>query len=796
MKSLRKVALAGLRLNKKRSAATIIAIALSCALIFTIIGLITSIYNLIYTKNVEANGNYHEMYQEVPGDKVSIIENYEGIKQIWYSDPVVFSDSGDYGYWGREAYETNWPEMPYEPSLYTLSDTLDESKRNADTKVNVFVKYEDPNQQESIHRKIYYQFLEDYDLEINIRINENILALDGKMTELSRLLMTTLALCVGGSLIIASVLMTRNSFQIAMMERLHQFGILASLGARPRQIRRLLYFEAATIAAIAIPLGLIIGLIATFILLLIINSLLGKFADFEIIFSMPPLAILVVAAMGALIVYLSSASAAIIAARMAPIDAIRNTNEIKIKKNRKIKTSKFIKSYFGIGGVIASNNLKRNRSRYRTTVLSIIVSVAIFIGFSTLVDISFREITANFGEYEADYTVYYAPAEMYDDIIEKFKPTQALYFKSTGAVPYERSLQVYDRLSGYAKSYSIYFVDHATFDKLARSKGIKSDDYNKVAILVDNYSEEHSDGGKGLKKLGNIETNKEYKFVAQVYRQKNIHNGDEPDIPEEERIDEDGNIIPIEDFIGEDGSFWDVDSEDIMINIAATTADPLFSVGYEEAPYLIASYDYYQIARFGIDGDPTQMSFQYNTELRMETGDNGQEITDYVDSIIKSDPDRYQDVYISDTKSALRVIRNIVTLLGIFLYGFITVISLIGLMNIFNTISTNVILRAKEFAMLKSVGMTTKEFNRMIWLESFFYCLRALCFGIPIGLIISYGIYYTFTSSGFDVGYMPPLLQIAISIVVVSAAVSLVMLYGVHEINKQNIIETIRKDSI
>ena len=274
MKSLRKVALAGLRLNKKRSAATIIAIALSCALIFTIIGLITSIYNLIYTKNVEANGNYHEMYQEVPGDKVSIIENYEGIKQIWYSDPVVFSDSNEYSYWGEEAYETNWPEMPYEPSLYTLSDTLDESKRNANTKVNVFVKYEDPNQQESIHKKIHRQFADEYNLEINIRINENILTLDGKMTELSRLLMTTLTLCVGGSLIIASVLMTRNSFQIAMMERLHQFGILASLGARPRQIRRLLYLEAATIAAIAIPLGLIIGLIATFILLIIINSLL------------------------------------------------------------------------------------------------------------------------------------------------------------------------------------------------------------------------------------------------------------------------------------------------------------------------------------------------------------------------------------------------------------------------------------------------------------------------------------------------------------------------------------------
>ena len=81
--------------------------------------------------------------------------------------------------------------------------------------------------------------------------------------------------------------------------------------------------------------------------------------------------------------------------------------------------------------------------------------------------------------------------------------------------------------------------------------------------------------------------------------------------------------------------------------------------------------------------------------------------------------------------------RRVIIWISVFLYGFIIVITLIGVTNIFNTITTNMSLRSKEFAMLKSVGMTSREFNRMIRLESIFYGAKSLFFGIIIGTALN-----------------------------------------------------------
>ena len=139
-----------------------------------------------------------------------------------------------------------------------------------------------------------------------------------------------------------------------------------------------------------------------------------------------------------------------------------------------------------------------------------------------------------------------------------------------------------------------------------------------------------------------------------------------------------------------------------------------------------------------------------------------------------------------------------VLLISIFLYGFITVITLIGVTNIFNTITTNMNLRSKEFAMLKSIGMTKKEFNKMINLESIFYGVKSLIIGIVLGTGISYWIYRI--SAGSDVTsklkFIFPTKPIIISIIFIAIIVGIIMRYSLNKINKQNIIETIRNDNI
>ena len=137
----------------------------------------------------------------------------------------------------------------------------------------------------------------------------------------------------------------------------------------------------------------------------------------------------------------------------------------------------------------------------------------------------------------------------------------------------------------------------------------------------------------------------------------------------------------------------------------------------------------------------------------------------------------------------------IVLVISIFLYGFIGVITLIGITNIFNTITTNMNLRKKEFAMLKSIGMTKKEFNRMIRLESIFYGVKSLVIGIPIGLVLSYGMYNVFRNS-MEIEYVLPYKSIVVAVIFVAVVIGIIMRYSMSKINKQNIIETIRNDNI
>ena len=111
---------------------------------------------------------------------------------------------------------------------------------------------------------------------------------------------------------------------------------------------------------------------------------------------------------------------------------------------------------------------------------------------------------------------------------------------------------------------------------------------------------------------------------------------------------------------------------------------------------------------------------------------NPDKLQDDIDEYLKSETGYSLYNVSKDMKS----MQSMFLLISIFLYGFIIVIALIGITSIFNTITTSMELRSKEFAMLKSVGMTKKEFNKMVRLESVFYGTKSLLIGIPIGIIL------------------------------------------------------------
>jgi putative ABC transport system permease protein len=140
--------------------------------------------------------------------------------------------------------------------------------------------------------------------------------------------------------------------------------------------------------------------------------------------------------------------------------------------------------------------------------------------------------------------------------------------------------------------------------------------------------------------------------------------------------------------------------------------------------------------------------------------------------------------------------RSLTFVIDVFTYFFVVMISLIAIANVFNTISTNIKLRRRELAMLRSVGMSDRDFNRMMNFESAFYGMRTLLFGLPIAGIISWLIYFVLASAERidNFNYVFPWDSMAISVGSVLFIVFLTMRYAISELKRENIIDALRDD--
>ena len=210
--------------------------------------------------------------------------------------------------------------------------------------------------------------------------------------------------------------------------------MLASVGATKKQIRKTVLLEGTYIGAIAIPLGILCGIIAIVVLLWIVNYLIGDMMDGVVfIYNVPLLPILLSIVISAITIYLSCIIPAIRASRISPIEAIRGNEDIKIKA-KKIKTSKLTKKIFGIGGVIASKNLKRNKKKYRTTVISLVVSIAIFISLSSFLDYGKRAVGLYYTDMKYNVDVYNGDIELYNEIAQLNNIDDYSYSFTTSAI--------------------------------------------------------------------------------------------------------------------------------------------------------------------------------------------------------------------------------------------------------------------------------------------------------------------------------------------------------------------------
>ena len=856
MNILKKLTLKSLKLNKKRTIVTIIGIILSTALICAVAGMITSVQKTLINYAKSHSGNYHVCFKNIPNDELKYIkenknvQNYFLSKNVGYgklekveneykpyifvmeydkkgleqggvtllegrmpenSNEIVIPEhlikSGKINYTIGEKITLNLGkrqtkdglELTQEDAL--LTDESEETKSSSksksetedleeivDTKEHTYtivgiiersnykgiegfsapgytaISYMDnENDINTANISVLYSNLKDFQKKtediksvieknigssVTVSYNSSLIDYEGGVSDTTMASLYSVGAVVIVIIILSSVFVIRNSFSISVSEKTKQYGMLSSIGATKKQIKKSVLYEGFYIGIIGIPLGILCGMLAVVILLQVVNVLLGDSLNEKCVFSIPILAIIASIIISAITIYLSCILPARRASKISPIEAIRGNDDIKIKA-KKVKTSKITKKLFGIGGVIASKNLKRNKKKYRTTVISLVVSISIFISLSSFLDYGGKIVNVYYKDLGYDISVYNGTVENYNEITKLDNVEEYSYSYMT-----EGSVDINKYGSEFGKkriakdgeetnSITIILINNDYFKKFIEHLGIQSTNYKDIAILEDD-AYEYIDEKTVFENYYSLKTGDSIEIT--------LTNGEKRTVKISKKTDE----------------------------------RPMgYKNVYSNGGYLFVSEDF-------IQDKSDKKSFHVGGLLIKSQ--NPDELENEINNLKKTN-NLYSKLYINNISKYVEENQKIILLISIFLYGFIAVITLIGVTNIFNTITTNMILRSKEFANLKSVGMTTKEFNRMIRLESILYGLKSLLIGIPLGLIGSYCI-YNGIAKGLDFGYILPLKSIIIAIIFVFIIVGLTMKYSLNKINKQNIIETIREDNI
>ncbi len=828
MDTLKNIVLRNLKLNKKRTIGTVIGIILSVALICAVGGMTSSFRQTLIDGEKMYDGNYHLKIENVNKSDIKTVAANRNISDINAVNEVgassfnegevdkllkVFSINETTANnlsisLGKGRYPRNKNEIVV--SEYLLKDLNNKYKIGDEIKLNIGKSFINSSDEEEISDcneytfKIvgtinksnnefdfygsYYtlittgidasesdlfltfknprkydetinQILEtkDYEKEEKVKydytVNNELLR--WQAFKFSDETIRTLLYIIGIVVLIimiSSIFCIRNAFAISVTEKTKMYGMLSSVGATKRQIRHMVLKEAFALGIIGITLGILSGIFADFVLVKIVNFLLGDFLmNIEFVFSISIEVVLIAVLLGMITIFFSAISSSRKASKISPIELVRSSSDVKIK-NRKLRTPKIISKLFKTGGVIAYKNLKRSKKKYRTTVVSLVVSIFIFVSMSSFIDYGFKFSNTYYQSYDYNVfvgninndsdklvskilkvsniksaTILYEPNYIADDI-GSFKIDDKKYINQLDYCEIEKE----DGVSCDEKALYVYALDNASFKKYTKKIGANYDDVKDKGILIDNYQY-----------YANKQTKNERIYS---YKKNDTING----------------TFRNKDFKIEVGKVTDERPNGLEQN-------------YYNGGYIIVNYDSYK-------------EYDFIPRAIMIDSDKPDEVKKAIDKLD-------DELSVSNYDELVKMENSLILVISIFLYGFIGVITLIGVTNIFNTITSNMELRQKEFAMLKSVGMTKKEFNRMVNLETLFYSIKALFFGIILGLLGSFGIYKAFATD-IDFGFFIPYKSIAFAIIFVLLLVFVIMRFSIKKINKQNTIETIRNENI
>ncbi len=617
----------------------------------------------------------------------------------------------------------------------------------------------------------FYKAHPGYEGNVVMDVNRNYLQVTDNMGgELKAMLIGLITMLL---LIIAfgSIALIYNSFSISINERKKQYGLLSSIGATKRQLKKSMIFEAVVLSAIGIPLGLLLGIggiSTTFYLLRDVFSrflITGSGISLEFSASLAAIAIAVVVSFFTIL--FSAWIPARKAVKVSAIEAIRQNDEILVKP-RKLRTSGLTEKLFKLEGTLALKNFRRNKRRYRATIFSLFMSIVLFISATSFCDYMESALGEVRDHYDSDIE-YRCEREDMDQVYEALGTVKGVkrsvrYLDSSMGMLVVKS----DNLTEDAKRYLASETEGADGESELSCFCFFVNDGDYAKYLEENgYSKEKYMDAKNPKALV-YNSSTQYDSAEKKYVIFSILK--KTDMSAAIHVEGARQEIEL-------GSFC----EEVPFGTKGYTGgtpllyypmsalpkyEKLFSGKEDGESYLTAN-----IAFGAEDPDACALSMKKVLEAR-EMDING-----------------LYNVYASQQSSIA-----LMTVIRVFSNGFIILILLIALANVFNTIATGIMLRRREFAMLRSIGMTHKGFRRMMNFECLMYGGKGILYGLPVAILATYGIYRAIRES-IIVSFYVPWYGVAIAIGSVFLVVFATMIYSVHKVNKENVVDVLKEDT-
>ncbi|RGX08634.1 ABC transporter permease [Paraclostridium sordellii] len=605
----------------------------------------------------------------------------------------------------------------------------------------------------------------------NLSFNEHLLRLKGASAYANINRSINVAMFVVTTLVVVCTVATiYNAFSISINDRKKQFGILNSIGATKSQIMKIVFIEAIVVSVIGIPLGLITGTFAIDLIFKLIKYMFSSslIAQLNLRVVYNPYVIILSALIVLLTILVSAILPALNAAKTPPLEAIKNSSSLKLGK---VKDSKLVRLLFKTEGVLAYKNLRRNKKKFRITLFSLIISVVIFISFSGFVELFIKANEASVGQVNYDVRLWKGGILEGDKIIDDLNKVNGI------------------------KKISVSNIYGVAFD-------VKESNINKdYKDLIDKTFSKSEKNGETVYDFNYEQNTFQFTDDKDIDNLKLINGS----FDKETAIKENGIILRNKSSYSEPGKKYDVSltnykvgdtinaykfsrdengnqkNEPIKLKVLATTDDLL--PGNKMSTYMGIDFITYNEVGSKLGYDINSGNIYINSDKSKDTRD-----------ALKKIGEKYGYNVHDEVDNALEMEQSIIAI-KIFVYGFVLVISLVSITNIVNTISTNINLRKREFAIIKSIGVTPQGFNKMIYLESLLYGVLALVYGVPIGLLIDV-IMNKIMGNVVQLGMILPWNAVLVSIVGVFVITFIASYIPMRKINKENIIENIRQESI